>query len=119
MTISYNKTWEVMNGLEESFNRITTISQLSEDLVEAVNNDDRQSIIDLSHALNAYVPVYISQYDKASKRAWNNTVGEVRKIDNPYHVNDGDLKSQNVKYQESEECFEALSRYNNSDFPQE
>tara|TARA_B100001142_G_scaffold88316_2_gene90157 strand:+ start:1639 stop:1992 length:354 start_codon:yes stop_codon:yes gene_type:complete len=116
MTISYNKTWEVMNGLEESFNRITTISQLAEDLVEAVNNDDRQSIVDLSHALNAYVPVYISQYDKASKRAWNNTVGEVRKIDNPYHAKNDSLISEDVKYQESEACFEALSHYNNPDF---
>jgi len=102
MTISYNKTWEVMNGLEESFNRITTISQLAEDLVEAVNNDDRQSIVDLSHALNAYIPVYISQYDKASKRAWNNTVGEVSKIDNPYHTKDDSLMLEDVKYQESE-----------------
>tara|TARA_R110001606_G_C15382705_1_gene650601 strand:+ start:692 stop:1051 length:360 start_codon:yes stop_codon:yes gene_type:complete len=119
MTISYNKTWEVMNGLEESFNRITTISQLAEDLVEAVDNDDRQSIIDLSHAINAYVPVYISQYDKASKRAWNNTVGEVRKIDNPYHVNDDDLILEDVKSQENEACFEALSRYNNLNLSQE
>lgn len=108
-----------MNSLEESFNRIITISQLTEDLVEAVNNDDRQSIIDLSHALNAYIPVYISQYDKASKRAWNNTVGEVSKIDNPYHSKDDNLIDEDVKYQESEACFDALSRYNNSNFSQE
>ena len=31
--------------------------------------------------------MYISQYDDASKRAWNNTVNEVRLIDNPYHSN--------------------------------
>ena len=84
MTLSYNKTWEVMNGLEESFNRIVALDQMIEDLQEAVNNDDRQSIINLTHAITAYMPVYMNQYDKASKRAWNSTVGEVRKVDNPY-----------------------------------
>ena len=84
MTISYDKTWEVMNSLEESFNRIVTLEQMIDDLNEAVNNDDKQSIIDTSHAIAAYLPVYIRQYETASQRAWNNTVLEVRKIDNPY-----------------------------------
>ena len=73
-----------MNNLEESFNRIKAVEDMIEDLVEAVNNDDKEQIIDISHALNAYMPVYTSQYEKASQRAWNNTVGEVLKIDNPY-----------------------------------
>ena len=84
MTISYDKTWEVMNSLEESFNRIVTLEQMIDDLNEAVNNEDRQSIIDTSHAIAAYLPVYIRQYETASQRAWNNTVLEVRRIDNPY-----------------------------------
>jgi hypothetical protein len=84
VTISYDKTWEVMNSLEESFNRIVTLEQMIDDLNEAVNNEDRQSIIDTSHAIAAYLPVYIRQYETASQRAWNNTVLEVRKIDNPY-----------------------------------
>jgi hypothetical protein len=29
-------------------------------------------------------PVYIHQYEKASQRAWNTTIGEIRKLDNPY-----------------------------------
>lgn len=84
MTLSYNKTWEVMNGLEESFNRIVALEHMIGDLQEAVDNDDKQSIIDLTHAMNAFITVYIRQYEKASQRAWNNTVGEVRKVDNPY-----------------------------------
>jgi hypothetical protein len=84
VTISYDKTWEVMNGLEESFNRIQALEQMVDDLTEAVNNEDRQSIVDTSHAIAAYLPVYIRQYESASQRAWNNTVLEVRKIDNPY-----------------------------------
>ena len=84
MTLSYNKTWEVMNGLEESFNRIVALEHMIGDLQEAVDNEDKQSIIDLTHAMNAFICVYIRQYGKASQRAWNNTVGEVRKVDNPY-----------------------------------
>lgn len=87
MALSYNKTWEVMHELEESFNRIITINQMVDDLVEAVDGNDNSKINNISRALKAYLPVYISQYDEASKRAWNNTVNEVRLIDNPYHQN--------------------------------
>lgn len=87
MALSYNKTWEVMHNLEDSFNRITTITQMVDDLVEAVSDRNENRVNDISTALKAYLPVYISQYDDASKRAWNNTVNEVRLIDNPYHSN--------------------------------
>ena len=43
MTISYDKTWEVMNDLEESFNRIITFEKMVDDLMEAVNNNDQNS----------------------------------------------------------------------------
>tara|TARA_B100000900_G_scaffold317799_1_gene276830 strand:+ start:320 stop:736 length:417 start_codon:yes stop_codon:yes gene_type:complete len=87
MALSYNKTWEVMHNLEDSFNRITTITQMVDDLVDAVSDRNENRVNDISTALKAYLPVYISQYDDASKRAWNNTVNEVRLIDNPYHSN--------------------------------
>ena len=72
--MSYNKTWEVMNDLEDSFNRITTLEKMIDDLNDAVNNDDRDAIVDLSAAMTAFMPVYIRQYEKASRRAWNNAV---------------------------------------------
>ena len=104
MTLSYNKTWEVMNGLEESFNRIVALDQMIGDLQEAVDNDDKQSIIDLTHAITAFMPVYTRQYEKASQRAWNNTVGEVRKEDNPYRVTENEMEYDEVlKYLQQDE----------------
>lgn len=82
--MDYNKTWEVMNKLEESFNRIKTVEDMIEDLVEAVSNDDTNGVIDIANALNAYMPVYTSQYEKASRRAWNNTVIKAAEEDVPY-----------------------------------
>ena len=82
--MDYQKTWESMNQLEESFNRIKALEDMVEDLVEAVNDGETQSIIDISHAINAYLPVFISQYDKASKRAWNNTVIKAAEENVPY-----------------------------------
>ena len=58
--MDYNKTWEVMNNLEESFNRIKALEDMVEDLVEAVNYGETQSIVDISHAINAYLPVFIN-----------------------------------------------------------
>ena len=72
--MDYDETWEVMNNLEVAFNQIIPLSNMLDQLQEAVDRDERQSIIDITAALNAYVPVYIAQYDKASKRAWNKTV---------------------------------------------
>ena len=72
--MDYDETWEVMNNLEVAFNQIIPISNMLDQLQEAVDSNDRQSIIDITAALNAYVPVYLAQYDKASKRAWNKTV---------------------------------------------
>ena len=72
--MNYDETWEAMSNLEDAFNQIKPFSDMLDQLQEAVDRDDRQSIVDLTAALNAYVPVYIAQYDKASKRAWNKTV---------------------------------------------
>jgi hypothetical protein len=111
MTISYNKTWEVMNGLEESFNRISTLEFMIEQLGEAVDNEDQRSVINLTRALQSFMPVYVNQYEKASQRAWNNTVGEVRKLDNPYHSYETDkstssLEDVDIDYNELQKFFE-------------
>ena len=108
MTISYDKTWEVMNSLEESFNRIKALEDMVEDLNEAVNKGDQESIVDISHAINAYLPVYIRQYETASQRAWNNTVLEVMKIDNPY----SSVKDNKVKLEETLKYEENLTKIN-------
>ena len=72
--MDYQKTWEVMQGLEDSFNRITVIETLTNDLEVASNNNDFEEVKVLIKALSHYLPTFISHYDKASKKAWNNTV---------------------------------------------
>ena len=105
--MDYHKTWEVMNSLEESFNRIITIETLVNDLEAASNSGDLEEIRVLSKALSSYLPTYISQYDKASKRAWNNTVVKAAEKDVPYRaqrspsLHQKDLYSEVVKYYES------------------
>ena len=94
--ITYNKTWEVMNDLEESFNRITALEKMIDDLNDAVNCGDQDAIVDLSAAMTAFMPVYIRQYEKASQRAWNNTVTEVSKFDNPYRSKLNDVTYDDV-----------------------
>jgi len=94
--ITYNKTWEVMNDLEESFNRIITLTGMIDDLNDAVNCGDQDAIVDLSAAMTAFMPVYIRQYEKASRRAWNNTVTEVSKFDNPYRTKLNDVTYDDV-----------------------
>ena len=87
--MSYHKTWEVMNNLEEAFNKISTVEFMAEELIDAVNRDDMTHVNNIANALLAYLPVYTENYDRASKRAWNNTVTEVAKVDNPYKSSKG------------------------------
>ena len=102
--IEYQKTWEVMNGLEEAFNKIATIEFMVDELNDAVSRNDTQQIVDVSAALMAYLPVYLSHYEKASRRAWNNTVVKVAEDDVPYRYDTEELNldGDEVKYDYSD-----------------
>ena len=102
--IDYQKTWEVMNGLEEAFNKIATIEFMVDELNDAVSRNDTQQIVDISAALMAYLPVYLSHYEKASRRAWNNTVLKVAEDDVPYRYDTEELNldGDDVKYDYSD-----------------
>lgn len=69
-----DKTWTVMNDLQESFNQITHFDFLIEKLNEAVNANDQQKIVDISAALTAFYPVYTSDFDDKFKTAWDHVV---------------------------------------------
>ena len=109
MTIEYHKTWEVMNGLEEAFNRIATVEYLVQELNDAVENDDQLLIESTAKALKEYLPVYTSSYEKASQRAWNNTVVKVAESDVPYRYDTDNLKSESIPFKYSDDdLLEAL-----------
>ena len=69
-----DKTWQVMNDLQESFNNVTTFNFMLNKLQEAVDANDKQQIIDITAALNAYYPVYVSDFDKKFSVAWCHVV---------------------------------------------
>ena len=77
--MDYQKTWEVMNSLEQSFNRVTTIGDLINDLSESLEREDLTDSRMILNALKAYYPAFLEQYDRTSKRAWNNTVVQLSK----------------------------------------
>ena len=109
MTIDYQKTWEVMNGLEEAFNKIATVEFMVDELNDAVSRNDPQQLVDISHALMAYLPVYVSHYEKASRRAWNNTVVKVAEDDVPYRYDTEELKEEQIPFKYSDDdLLEAL-----------
>jgi hypothetical protein len=69
-----SKTWQVMNSLQESFNNITTFDFILEELQQAVDAGDTQKIVDTTAALNAFYPVYTSNFDRKFKEAWDTVV---------------------------------------------
>jgi len=71
-----DKTWKVMNDLQEAFNQITTFSFLLDKLQEAVDAGDTQRIVDTIAALNAFMPVYMDNWDRNFKKAWDKVVND-------------------------------------------
>ena len=69
-----DKTWTVMNDLQEAFNQITSFSFLLEQLQEAVDANETQKIIDTTAALNAFYPPYCNNWDNKFEKAWDYVV---------------------------------------------
>ena len=66
-----DKTWKVMNDLEEAFNKITTFDFLLDQLQEAVDAGEKQKIVDTTLALNAFYHPYCDNWDDKFKKAWD------------------------------------------------
>ena len=71
-----NDTWKVMDDLETSFSNITTFNFMLEQLQEAVDNGMMNEIVDITHALKAFMPVYTNDWDRKYKVAWEHVVKE-------------------------------------------
>ena len=74
MMTEMNETWNVMNYVEGAFSEITTFNFMLEQLQEAVDNGRTNEIVDLTHALNAVMPVYTDNWDRKFKVAWEHVV---------------------------------------------
>ena len=68
------ETWNVMNDLEDAFSNIATFNFMLEELQEAVDNGRTDEIVDITHALNAFMPVYTDNWDRKFKVAWEYVV---------------------------------------------
>jgi len=69
-----SKHWDVMNKLEESFSRISAINVMLEELTEAMDDNRMDSVHNIVHALNAFMPVYTDNWDRNFKKAWDEVV---------------------------------------------
>ncbi len=90
MTMEYNKVWEVMNDLESAFNNIVTIESLVSYAQAEMEEGRTENVSAAIDALKSYLPIYCDLCDKASKRAWNNTVLTCKTGDK-YHTDTVDL----------------------------
>ena len=72
--IEMTDTWKVMNDLEDAFSNIATFNFMLEQLQEAVDNDRTKEIVDLTHALNAFMPVYTDNWDRKFRDAWDHVI---------------------------------------------
>jgi len=66
-----DKTWFLMNDLNDAFNQITTFSFLIEKLQEAVNANDTKLIVEATAALNAFYAPFTDNWDQKYLAAWD------------------------------------------------
>jgi len=76
MNNQFSEHWDVMNKLEEAFSNINSISFMMEQLQEAVDSNNYDKMVDVSLALNAFLPVYTDNWDRKFKEAWDQVVKE-------------------------------------------
>ena len=69
-----NDTWKVMNDVEVTFSEITTFNFMLEQLQDAVDNGRTEEIVNLTHALNAFMPVYTDNWERKYAVAWEHVV---------------------------------------------
>ena len=74
MMTEMNDTWKVMNDLEDAFSNFATFNFMLEQLQDAVDNGRTDEIVDITHALNAFMPVYTDNWDRKFKVAWEHVV---------------------------------------------
>ena len=83
-----DKTWKVMNDLNDAFNQIMGLEFLLEQLQEAVDSGEGQRVVDASLAANAFIAVYTQNWDKKFTEAWTHVVKPVDETDTtPYNNN--------------------------------
>ena len=75
-----NENWEVMQSVEDALTKISTIDFLLEQLQEAADVSGNLEVVDISMALNSYLPVFTRHFDEKFKQAWNQTVGTPRAL---------------------------------------
>ena len=71
-----NDAWKVMSDLEVAFSEITTFNFMMKQLQEAVDNGRMNEIVDITHALNAFMPVYTDNWERKYAVAWEHVVKE-------------------------------------------
>jgi hypothetical protein len=72
--MNYEKVWQRMNALEEAFNRIGSVEFLIEKIDDHLSKDNVEEAKVALHALKAFLPVLVEDYDEASRKAWNDIV---------------------------------------------
>ncbi len=80
MTI--DKTWKVMNDLDQAFSQITTLTFLAEQLQEAADAQEKKKIVDASLALNAFIPIFVQNWDDKFHTAWKHVVTKTSQKNN-------------------------------------
>ena len=100
--LDYQKVWSCMNDLEDSFNKITTITGLVDFIEDALQYNRLDEAKAGVHALKSFMPVFIAEYDKTFSRAWNNTVIALKQ--HP-HESDYGYEIKKPTYEEVEEFF--------------
>lgn len=91
--MNYDRVWTVMNDLQESFLNINTLEFMCDELQHAVECGDHAKIIDITHAMVAFLPVYTDSFDEKFDTAWKEVV-------TPLFLNVKDSDKRDVKYED-------------------
>lgn len=73
--------WEAMNAVREAFDEISTLEFLSERLQVSIDAQAVPDTINAAHALSAFIPTYVQNFEEKFDVAWKGVVKPVDLLD--------------------------------------
>ena len=92
--ISYSKAWETMNDLDMVTSKVTSVKEILDVALEALEKHDYNKAEALMYASCDFIKYYLEEHDDKFKKAWDATVTAIKKEEYDATIQDKKYQAQ-------------------------
>jgi len=90
---SYSKAWETMNNLDMVTSKVTSVKEILDVALEALEKHDYNKAETLMYASCDFIKYYLEEHDDKFKKAWDATIGSFKNKENTSQYTDEELEA--------------------------